>query len=37
VNSTQSVLPYAVAAVFYLIMTTGLTLLFNKLEKKFKF
>ncbi len=37
VNSTGNVLPYAVAAVFYLIMTYGLTKLFDKLEKKFMF
>jgi len=37
VNSTGNVLPYAVAAVFYLIMTYGLTKLFDWLEKKFMF
>ena len=37
VNSTQSVIPYVIAAIFYLVMTFGLTELFDWLEKKFHF
>jgi len=37
VNSTQNVIPYVVAAIFYLVVTFGLTKLFNMLEKKFAF
>ena len=37
VNSTSNIAPFAVAAVFYLVMTFGLTKLFNLLERKFMF
>ena len=37
VNSTGNILPYIVAAVFYLVMSFGLTKLFDWLEKKFMF
>ncbi len=37
VNSTASVLPYGVAAVFYLLMTFVLTKLFEYLERKYAF
>ena len=37
VNSTSNITPFIIAAVFYLLMTFGLTKLFNFLEKKFKF
>lgn len=37
VNSTANVMPYFIAAVFYMIMTYGLTKLFNMLEKKYSF
>ena len=37
VNSTSNILPFAVAAAIYLLMTFGLTKLFNLLERKFRF
>lgn len=37
VNRDVNVTAYVVAAVFYLIMTYGLTVLFRRLEKKFSF
>ena len=37
VNTHVSVVPYFIAAIFYLIMTFGLTKLFNFAEKKFSF
>jgi len=37
VNTHVSVIPYFIAAVFYLVMTFGLTKIFNWLEKKFSF
>jgi len=37
VNTTANIMPYAVAAVFYLAMSYVLTVLFAKLEKKFAF
>lgn len=37
VNGTANVTPFFVAAVFYLLVTFGLTKLFNLLEKKFLF
>lgn len=37
VNLTASVTPYLFAAVIYLILNTGLTFLFKKLEKKYSY
>ena len=37
VTSTSNITPFAVAAVIYLLMTFGLTKVFNMLERKFKF
>ena len=37
VNTHVSVVPYFIAAIFYLAMTFGLTKLFNYLERKFSF
>ena len=37
VNATASIVPFVVAAIFYLLMTMVLTRGFSALEKKFKF
>lgn len=37
VNTHVSVVPYFIAAIFYLVMTFGLTKLFNWLERRFAF
>ena len=37
VNTMADITPYIVAAVIYLLLNTLLTMLFNKLEKKFSF
>ena len=37
VSATSNVTPFIVAAVFYLIMSFGLTKIFDALEKRFRF
>ena len=37
VKRDSNLMPFAVAALFYLIMTSLLTLIFNRIEKKFDY
>lgn len=37
VKRDSNLMPFAVAALFYLIMTSLLTLIFNRIEKKFNY